>query len=116
MLFIPLLLLTVLLPILGGGAMLNEPGVAGLGGAMLNDEYKLLWGWLGGGGGAIEKLCKPLDVLAMDADAPHGFEDNVEEVDALPQSMPPPVFWLLYDGVVVGDIMLFMLMVGRCCC
>lgn len=70
---------------------------------------------MGGGGGAIEKFCKPLDVFDVDAGAPHGFEDNVEELDALLQSMPPLVFWLLYDGVVVvGDIMLFMFVAGLC--
>jgi hypothetical protein len=43
--FIPLPVLVVLLPIpmLGGGAILNELVLAGLGGGMLNDEYKLLW-------------------------------------------------------------------------
>jgi len=38
MLFIPVPLLAVRFPILGGGAMLNELGVAGLGGGMLNEE------------------------------------------------------------------------------
>lgn len=38
MLFIPLPLLTDLLPILGGGGMLNELFVAGLGGGILKDE------------------------------------------------------------------------------
>jgi hypothetical protein len=46
---------------------------------------------------------------------PHVFDDTVFE--ALLQSMPE-FCWLLlvYEGVVVGDIMLFMLIVGLACC
>jgi hypothetical protein len=55
-------------------------------------------------------------MFEVEDDAPQGFDDKVLELDALLQSMPPLVFWLLYDGVVVGAIALFMLIVGRACC
>lgn len=50
----------------------------------------------------------------VDEAPPHGFDD-AEEPAALLQSIPE-VWVLLYDDVVVGDIMLFMLIVGRACC
>lgn len=119
MLFIPIPLpeLAVLLPIFGGGAMLKELLPAGLsgGGAMLKDEYMLLGCWTCVGAGAsAEKLDSPL--VACDADdvLPHAF-DAIEGPDALLQSIPE-VCVLVYDGVVVGDIMLFMLVAGLDCC
>ena len=45
---------------------------------------------------------------------PHGF-DVAEVPPALLQSMPEFCV-LLYDAVVAGDIMLFMLTAGRACC
>ena len=89
MLLIPVPLLAVRLPMLGGGAMLKELEDVGLGGGMLNEEYRLLCGWLGGGGGAIEKFWRLLGVFDIVEDAPHGLEDTTEELDALLQSMPP---------------------------
>jgi hypothetical protein len=39
----PELVVRLPIPPLGGGAMLKELLLAGLGGGMLNDEYRLLW-------------------------------------------------------------------------
>jgi hypothetical protein len=38
----------------------------------------------------MEKLESPLDVLGVGDVAPQGFDANVEELEALLQSMPPP--------------------------
>jgi hypothetical protein len=60
--------------------------------------------------GKLEKALV-LFVIAGDAVPPHGFE-----VPALFQSMPELWVLLLYEGVVVGDITLFMLIAGLDCC
>jgi hypothetical protein len=54
-------------------------------------------------------------VVVVDGVPPHGFDDIV--LEALLQSTPE-FCWLLlvYESVVVGDIMLFMLIVGLACC
>jgi hypothetical protein len=91
LMFIPLPLLVVRLPIptLGGGAMLKELLFADLGGGILNDEYKFPWFWPCGG--AIEKLDRPLDMFEVEDVAPQVFDDSVLELEALLQSIPPPV-------------------------
>jgi hypothetical protein len=68
----------------------------------------------------MEKFERLLVMLEAADDAPQVFDDSVLdgvlELDALVQSMPRPVLWLPYDGVVVGAIALFMPMPGRGCC
>ena len=51
----------------------------------------------------------------VDEVPPQGFEVNVEEVEALLQSTLPPLLCVMYDGVVVGEIMLFIAGLGCCC-
>lgn len=66
------------------------------------------------GVGAIEEeLESPLVVLVVDDELPQGF-DAMED-PALLQSTPEP-FEAVYDGVVVGGIIPFMLMAGLDCC
>ena len=63
----------------------------------------------------MEKLFRPLGV---DEVAPQGLEGCMVELDALLQSMPPPVVvaGAPYEGVDVGDIMLFIPIAGLFCC
>ena len=95
--------LTVLFPIVGGGAILNELFPAG-GGAMLNEEYEE-----GAGGGAIAGKLEKEDAVFVVGVDPHGFDVPA----ALLQSTPE---LLLYEGVVVGDTILFILYAGLDCC
>lgn len=55
----------------------------------------------------MEKFCSTLDVLLP----PHGLVDNVDELEARLQSIPP-----LFFCAVDGDIILLMLVVVPCCC
>jgi hypothetical protein len=61
------------------------------------------------------KLEKELVLLLVAGVPPQVFED-MDEPAALLQSMPVFCVLLPYDGVVVEDIMLFILIVGRTCC
>jgi hypothetical protein len=62
----------------------------------------------------MEKLERVLEGFVDEEGAPHGFDERVDEVAGLFQSRP--LFVVVYDDVVVGDIMLFMLSVGLDCC
>jgi hypothetical protein len=88
---LPLLVVRLPIPILGGGAILKELLFAGLGGGILKDEYKFPWFWPCDGGGAMEKLDIPLEIFDVEDVAPQLFDDSVLELDALLQSIPPPV-------------------------
>jgi hypothetical protein len=60
----------------------------------------------------MEKLDKLLVMFGVADVPPHGFDDNVDKLEDLLQSMPPPA-----EGVVVEDILPFMLIAGcDCCC
>jgi hypothetical protein len=64
----------------------------------------------------MAKLDRPLDrFVLVFVVVPHGFEVSVEEPPVLFQSMAVPC--VLYDGVIVGDAMLFILapIAGLCC-
>jgi hypothetical protein len=69
----------------------------------------------GGGGGAIAGKLEKALVLFVVAVPPHEFE-VIEVPLALLQSIPELCGVLLYEGVVVGDVMLFILIVGLDCC
>jgi hypothetical protein len=78
------------LPVLGGGAMLNEFADLMGGGAMLNAENGLLCCCAcdGAGGEAIEKFDKPLEALGVIPGLLHGFELSEALPPALLQSTP----------------------------
>lgn len=110
----PLVALVVLLPILGGGGILNVPVFAGFigGGAMLNEEYGLPWAEGCASAGVIEGKLDSEDVFVdgVDEVLAQAFE---EELAALLQSMPELCGVMV---VVLGVIVLPMLMAGLDCC
>lgn len=62
----------------------------------------------------MEKLESVLEGFIVEDVAPQGLADRLDELAALFQSIP--LFGMLYDVEVEGDVMLFMLIVGLDCC